>query len=62
MIGRLQDEAREIVDSVTTLAYFMRGGATFTEIMNMPYGIRERLGNFINKRLEVEQKSPYPVY
>lgn len=62
MIGTLQDEAKALIDSVISLAYFMRGGATYEELMNMTYGERDRVSEFIKNRLEQEMKKPTPIY
>ena len=62
MIGMLQDDARDLIDSIIQLAYFMRGGITFSELMNITSGVRDRIENFIKQRLESESKGPRPNY
>lgn len=62
MIGMLQDDARALIDSIISLAYFMRGGITYSELMNMTSGVRDRVESFIKSRLEQEAKNPNPVY
>jgi hypothetical protein len=62
MIGMMQDEARAIVDNAISLAYFMRGGITYSEIMNLTSGVRDRIEVFLKNRLESEAKSMNPVY
>ena len=62
MIGTLQGDAQALVDSVISLCYFMRGGATYSEMMNMSPGQRDRIRRFVDQRLEEESKSMHPVY
>ena len=58
----LQDDAQSLIDSVISLVYFMRGGITYSEIMNVTSGVRDRIENFIKSRLEQEAKNPNPNY
>lgn len=62
MIDRLQRDAVILIDNVIQMAYFMRGGATYGEIMNMTPGERDRVSTFLDRRLEAEKKNPNPVY
>ena len=52
----MQRDAMSLVDSVVALSYWMRGGATYENIMHMTPGERDRLAQFIEKRLEQESK------
>lgn len=62
MFAALRRESERLIDSILTLIYFMRGSISYSEAMNMSYAERELVGKFIEKRLEVERKNPYPVY
>ena len=62
MFAALRRESERLIDSILTLIYFMRGSLSYSEAMNMSYAERELVGKFIEKRLEVEKKNPYPVY
>ncbi len=62
MVGMMQDDARALIDSIISLAYFMRGGITYSELMNMTYGVRDRVETFIKTRLEQESKNLHPNY
>lgn len=62
MVAGMQNEAQILIDGCVSLAYWMRGGATYSEIMHMTYGERSRLSSFVDKRLEIEKKNPYPNY
>ena len=61
MIGRLQSEAKQILDSVNQLIYFMRGSVTYTEAMNMSYAERTLVSTFIERRFEAEKKNPHLI-
>jgi len=58
----LQDDAQALIDSIISLAYFMRGGITYSELMNTTSGVRDRIESFIKHRLDQEAKSAHPVY
>lgn len=63
LFNRLTRETEQLVDHVIQLTYFMRGAIQYEYIMqNMCYAERQRLGDFLNKRMEIEGKSPHPVY
>jgi len=62
MFAALRRESERLIDSILTLIYFMRGSLSYSEAMNMSYAERELVGKFIERRLEVEKKNPYPVY
>lgn len=40
----------------------MRGAISYTEMMNMTLAEKQVVADFIEKRLENEKKSPFPVY
>lgn len=40
----------------------MRGAISYNEMMDMTMAEKQIVGDFIEKRLEVERKSPFPVY
>jgi uncharacterized protein (UPF0335 family) len=61
-IGRLQHEAKQIVKSIISLVYFMRGAISYQEMMRMTVGERELVSSFIEERFEQEKKNPHPVY
>lgn len=58
----MQGEAARLVDSCISLSYWMRGAITYGEMMNTTFGERERIGAFIERRLESEKKNPSPNY
>ncbi len=63
MYKMLNGETRAILHSVVQLAYFMRGAMTYNQILyTMSYVEREIAFDYVNSRLEIESKSPHPVY
>ena len=62
MFARLQRESKQLIDSVVTLIYFMRGSLSYTEAMNMSQSERTIVSSFVEKRLDAEKNSPHPVY
>ena len=61
-IRRLQREAQDIVKSVISLVYFMRGAISYSEMMQMSILERQLISEFLDERFEAESKSPHPVY
>jgi len=62
MIKRLNQEVEILIDTVISLSYFMRGGATYEEIMRMTPGERDKVARFVEKRLESQKDRIHPVY
>lgn len=51
-IGQLGQETRNILLTITELVYYMRGGLSRTEALEMSAGEREIVADFINKRMK----------
>ncbi len=62
VIIRLGAEIKAIVNSAIEISYFSRGAWSYHEVLSMSQGERELAVEFINKRLEIAGKSPFPVY
>lgn len=45
-----------------TLAWYMRGGATYEDILNMSATERDYLNELVDKNLEVTKKSGLPFF
>ena len=60
-INQLGAETRSILRSATELVYYMRGGLTYTEVMNMSAGEREVVANFVNKAMKNAKDDPRTV-
>ena len=62
MIQGLQREVEQTLDNIIYLTYFMRGSISYESMFHRTYGERQRIENFIEKRLEQESKKPFPQY
>jgi len=62
VIQRLGAEIKGIVRSAIEISYFSRGAWSYHQVLSMSQAEREMVVEFINKRLEIAAKSPYPVY
>lgn len=62
MFDRLQNDAVAIVDSCIEMVYFMRGAISYDSMMMKTPGERQRINNFLGRRLEAEKKNPNPIY
>lgn len=59
---RLGAEIKGIVKSAIEISYFSRGAWNYHDVLKMSQAERELAVDFINKRLEIAAKQPYPVY
>ena len=62
MIVRLGNEIRNLVKSALEISYYSRGAWTYDRVLLMSQAEREMAVEFINARLEIAKKSPFPVY
>lgn len=62
MMQQLGRETKNLIESCVELAWFMRGGISYNELLHMSAGERDVALQFINKRMEGVNKSTYPVY
>lgn len=61
-IARLGHEIRNLIKSALEISYYSRGAWQYGAVLNMSQAEREMAVDFINGRLEVAKKSPFPVY
>lgn len=52
------DSRTKIVDEAVELSYFMRGAIQYEDMFDTTYHERQRMGNFIEKRLKDEGAKP----
>ena len=62
LIGRMEGEAKEIRNDVIKMCWYMRGGVTYTEGMNMSHQERDIINNVIKENLETTKKSGLPFF
>lgn len=61
-ITRLGEEIRALVWSSLEISYYSRGAWSRDSVLLMSHAEREMAVEFINQRLEVAKKSPFPIY
>jgi hypothetical protein len=62
LMRRLGQEVESLVDNCLQLSWYSRGGWPYHTVLKMTAGERDLAFNFINKRMEAQAKSSYPVY
>ena len=62
LIGRMEGEAKAIRNDVIKMCWYMRGGVTYSEGMNMSYQERDIINNVIKENLETTKKSGLPFF
>ena len=58
----MDQEAKQITTEVLKLCWYMRGGVTYTEAMNMSTFEREAVSKIIKENLETTKKSGLPFF
>lgn len=61
-IARLGGEIKQLVTAALEISYFSRGAWPYHQVLLMSQAEREIAADFINERLKVAAKSPFPVY
>lgn len=56
MFGYLHSNIESIIETATQIAYFMRGGVTYDDVMFRTPGERDIMIRFLEKRIEAEMK------
>jgi hypothetical protein len=62
MINSMGQDVRSLLTQAMEIAYFSRGSIQYDMVLKMSPLERDIAVTFINKRLEVAGKSPFPVY
>jgi hypothetical protein len=62
MINSMGQDVRSLLTQAMEIAYFSRGSIQYDMVLKMSPLERDIAVAFINKRLEVAGKSPFPVY
>lgn len=58
----MEQEAQNIRNESFKLAWYMRGGLTYSEAMNLSYREREMIGKIVKENLETTKKSGLPFF
>lgn len=62
MFKTLSKESENLVNSVISLVYFMRGAISYDDMMFRTPGERDLISTFIEERLEQEKGKENPIY
>jgi hypothetical protein len=62
LIDGYEKAVNDIKKSAMSMAWYMRGGATYEDILNMSTSEREQLKELIDSNLEVTKKSGLPFF
>ena len=62
LIERYEKQIEEIKTNAITMAWYMRGGATYEDIMNMSHIEREAIAKLIDQNLETTKKTQMPFF
>jgi len=62
MVDSLEKESNAIRNETLKMCWFMRGGLTYTEAMNLSNVERTMLGKLIKENLDTTKKSGLPFF
>ena len=62
MIDDMDQESQTIRQEALKMVWYMRGGLTYTESMNLSHGEREIVSKIIKENLETTKKSGLPFF
>ena len=62
MIDGMEQESQQIRDEALKMCWYMRGGLTFTEAMNLGHCERNTISALIKENLETTKKSGMPFF
>lgn len=62
MIERMDKEAKQTRSEILKLCWYMRGGITYTEAMNLSSEERTIIGALIKENLDTTKKSGLPFF
>ena len=62
LLNNLEKEAMTIKDNALRLSWYMRGGVTYEDILNMSPHERETISKIVEDNLETTKKSQMPFF
>ena len=62
MFERMRGEVRILITNIIQLVYFMRGAIQYDDMLQRTPAERQLFEEFIEKRLEAQKDSMFPVY
>lgn len=61
-VDDMEREANLIRKEGLKMSWYMRGGMTYEDVMNLSFGERELVGDLIKDNLETTKKSKMPFF
>jgi hypothetical protein len=61
-VDGMEKDCNTIRDEALKMCWYMRGGLTYVEAMNLSHGEREIIGRLIKENLETTKKSGMPFF
>ena len=58
----MEKECETIKKSALTLSWYMRGGVTYTDVLNMSIAEREHISELVERNMETTKKSGLPFF
>ena len=62
LVKQFEDESKAIRKEILKMCWYMRGGVSYTDILNMSQGERDEIGKLIESNLETTKKSQLPFF
>lgn len=62
LIERYEKQVESIRSSALSMAWYMRGGATYEDVLNMSLAEREAITKLIEDNLETTKKTQLPFF
>jgi hypothetical protein len=62
MVKKMEKEAADIKAQCLKMSWYMRGGSSYIDVLNMSLNERKMIGELIKENLETTQKSKLPFF
>jgi len=62
LIDNMEEECASIKKNALSMSWYMRGGVTYEDVLNMSTTERDEIRNIIDSNLEVTKKSQIPFF
>lgn len=62
MVDTMEKEANDIRANCLKMSWYMRGGSTYEDVLNMSFQERRLINSLIKENMETTQKSKLPHF
>lgn len=62
MVDTMEKEANDIRANCLKMSWYMRGGSTYEDVLNMSFQERKLINSLIKENMETTQKSKLPHF